>query len=147
MGICDSINLKKYPESKIFQIDSEKEAIINNSIGTINFKELFMEFLSPSFLNLFKQNSKLFYSQDFLEGICYEYGLMDNKMDKTAAFKIYQKGADYNNDYLCMYRLHRIFLTDFKDFGLKRNNDLDRFYLYKCIAYSPYLIIKKNITF
>ena len=36
-----------------------------------------------------------------------------------------------------MYRMHRIFLTDYESFGLKMNEDLHRLYLYKCFAYLP----------
>jgi len=41
-----------------------------------------------------------------------------------------------------MYRMHRIFLVDYKDFDLERNTDLDKLYLYKCFAYLPYYIMK-----
>ena len=40
-----------------------------------------------------------------------------------------------------MYRMHRIFLIDYKEFGVKKNEDLHILYLYKCFAYSPFLII------
>ena len=43
-----------------------------------------------------------------------------------------------------MYRLHRIFLNDYKSFNLERNIDLDRLYLYKCFAYLPFSIINKT---
>ena len=68
---------KKIPLSTIFKYDKEKETIFLNSIGKVDFKELFMEGLSPEFLKLFKENSNLFYSQPFYEGISYEYGLFD----------------------------------------------------------------------
>ena len=102
-----------------------------------------MEGLSPDFFKLFKENKNLFYSQIFLEGISYEYGLFDKSKDINKAFECYQNGADFKYDYLCMYRMHRIFLTDYDEFGLKRNQDLDRLYLYKCFAYLPFLIINK----
>ena len=57
------------------------------------------------------------------------------------AFKIYKDGADYKYDYICMYRMHRIFLTDYEDFGIKKKGDLHRLYLYKCFAYLPYSIM------
>ena len=37
--------------------------------------------------------------------------------------------------------MHRIFFTDYEVFGLERNIDLERFYLYKCLAYIPFLLI------
>ena len=42
-----------------------------------------------------------------------------------------------------MYRMNRIFLIDYKDFGLQKNEDLHRLYLYKCFAYLPYIIIDR----
>ena len=136
MGVFGS-----YPKSGLFKENKERESKLKNALGNINFKDLFMESLTPEFLELFKQHSKLFYSKYFLDGICYEYGLMGKSMDKKEAIKIYQKGADENYDYICMYRLHRIFLVDYKDFGLERNIDLDRLYLYKSFAFFPFSLI------
>lgn len=141
MGVCQYKQLKKYPSSGLYEYNDEKERIVNNEVGSINFKDLFLDSLSPEFLKIFKKNINLFYSQYFLEGICYEYGLLDKSMNKNKAFQIYKEAADFKYDYLCMYRLHRIFLTDYKDFGLKKNRDLDRLYLYKCFAYLPFFII------
>ena len=136
--------ISKLPKSGIYTTDEEKEKIIKNAIGIVNFKELMMESLSKEFLTLFKENSHLFYCQSFLEGISFEYGLFDKSMNKSKAFSIYKEGADLKNDYLCMYRLHRIFLVDYQDFELERNMDLDKLYLYKCFAYLPYMIIDRN---
>jgi hypothetical protein len=63
------------------------------------------------------------------------------KKDLKKALKIYKDAADFNYDYLCMYRMNRIFLSDYKDFGLEMNEDLHRLYLYKCFAYLPYLVM------
>ena len=51
------------PNSGLFNYDEEKEKIIINSIGKLNFKELFMEGLSPEFQKLFKENINLYFSQ------------------------------------------------------------------------------------
>ena len=134
---------KKIPLSTIFKYDKEKETIFLNSIGKVDFKELFMEGLSPEFLKLFQENSNLFYSQPFYEGISYEYGLFDKSKNVKKAYKIYKDAADFKYDYLCMYRMHRIFLIDYEKFGIKKNEDLHRLYLYKCFAYLPYLNIFK----
>ena len=144
MGCSSVIVLNDYPSSGLFKYDEEKEKIIKNAIGKVDFKELFLAYLSPEFLKLLKENSNLFYSQYFLEGISYEYGLFDKSQNKQKAFKIYQDAADFKYDYLCMYRMNRIFLTDYKDFGLQKNEDLHRLYLYKCFAYLPYLIIDRT---
>ena len=59
--------------SGIFNYNKEKEKVFLNSIGKVDFKELFMENFSPEFLKLFQENIKLFYSQPFIEAISYEY--------------------------------------------------------------------------
>ena len=128
-----------YPKSGLFNSNEE----INNIIEKVNYKELLLEGLSPEFLKLFQDNLNLFYSQNFLEGISYEYGLFGKSKNIKKAFKIYQEAADFKYDYLCMYRMHRIFSTDYKDFGIKKNEDLHRLYLYKCFAYLPSLIIQR----
>ena len=108
----------------------------------INFKQLFMDGLpSSDFINLFKENSKLYYSKAFYEGICKEYGLFGEARNKKEAFDIYKKGADNKNDYLCMYRLHRIYLNEYNEFNLEKDAVLEKLYLYKCFAYLPYSII------
>ena len=129
---------------KKINIKIENENIIYNAEKKINFKELFMDGLSQHFLNLFNDNSKLFYSKYFLEGICNEYGLIGKSINKDEAFKIYKEGADSKNEYLCMYRLHKIFSEDYKDFNLEKKNDLDKLYLFKCFAYLPYSILNGN---
>ena len=46
--------------------------------------------------------------------------------------------------YVCMYRMNRIFLTDYKSFDLEKNGDLHRLYLYKCFAYLPYVTLDRS---
>ena len=132
------------PCSGLFNYDKEQEKIFLNSIGKIDFKELFMESLSPEFLKLFQENINLFYSKPFYEGIGYECGLFDKSKNTNKAFKIYKDAADFKYDYLCMYRMHRIFLTDYKEFGVKKNEDLHRLYLYKCFAFLPYSVMNRT---
>ena len=137
---------ERIPNSGLFNYDEIKENIIINSIGQINFKDLFLEGLTPEFLKIFKSNINLFYSQPFVEGISYEYGLFGKQIDVKKALKIYKDAADFKYDYLCMYRMHRIYLVDYNYFKVKKNGDLHRLYLYKCFAYLPYLIINKAIN-
>ena len=146
MGTCGCLTIEEYPKLKILKLEEEKEKLIKNKIGSINFKDLFMESLSKEFFDLFKKNEKLFYAKPFLEGICKEYGLMGRSQNVKEAYKIYKDGADLQYDYLCMYRLHRIYLDDYGKFGLRRNYELDRLYLYKCYAYIPYLIIAQQFS-
>ena len=50
------------PNSGIFNYDKEQEKIFLNSIGKIDFKELFMESLSPEFLKLFQENINILFN-------------------------------------------------------------------------------------
>ena len=135
---------KEVPRSGLFSSNIEKDKIFINSIGKVDFKELFMESLTPEFLKLFQENINLFYSQPFYEGISYEYGLFGKSKDVKTAFKIYKEAADFKYDYLCMYRMYRIYLIDYEKFGVKKNEDLHRLYLYKCFAYLPVLIMDRD---
>ena len=108
---CSSPEIET-PSSGLFNYDKEKEKV--------DFKELFMESLSPEFLKLFQENINLFYSRSFYEGIGYEYGLFGKSKNPSKAYKIYKDAADFKYDYLCMYRMHRIFLTDYEEFGVKK---------------------------
>ena len=129
MGIfCQTCFEKKYPQLDILKLDEETDKLLKNKIGPVNFKDLFMESVSPKFEKLFKDNENLFYADSFLEGICREYGLLGRAKNLQKAYEIYKEGADYEYDYLCMYRLHRIFLTDYEKFDLERNYELDRLY-------------------
>ena len=130
------------PCSGLFNHDKEKEKIFLNSIGKVDFKDLFMESLSPEFLKLFQENKNIFYSQPFYEAISYEYGLFGKSKNTNKAFKIYKDAADFKSDYLCMYRMYRIFLTDYEEFDIKKNEDLYRLYLYKCFAFLPIIIME-----
>ena len=142
----------KSSNSNIYKINFKKdkdeieelEKSDKNIESKINFKDLFLCGLSPEYIKIFKENSKLFYCQSFLEGICNEYGIMGTKQDKNRAFNIYKKGADSKNDYLCMYRLHKIYLNDNEDFEVEKDSTLEKLYLYKCFAYLPFKLINGN---
>ena len=92
-GVC--CKDKEIPRSGLFHHDVEKDRIFLNSIGKVNFKDLFMDCLTPEFLKLFKQNIHLFYSQPFIEGVSYEYGLFEKSIDIKKAYKIYKEAADF----------------------------------------------------
>ena len=42
MGASNSQLISKLPKSGIYKVEEEKEKIIKNSIGEVNFKELIM---------------------------------------------------------------------------------------------------------
>ena len=49
------------PNSGLFNYDEEKEKILLDSFGKINFKDLFLQNLTPEFIKLFKENINLYY--------------------------------------------------------------------------------------
>lgn len=106
----------KIPSSGLFNYDKENEELLINSIGKINFKDLFMECLSPGFLKLLKENIDLFYAKSFVEGISYEYGLFNKSKETKKTYIIYKNVADFKYDYLCVYRMYRIYIIDYEDF-------------------------------
>ena len=159
-GNKESKEMEENKETKISSLSIKKDFIIeieeDKSKEKIDFRGLFMEGLSSEeLINLFKKNSQFFYSQPFYEGLCKEYGLFGKSQNKKEAFEIYKNGADNKNDYLCMYRLHRIYYNEYNEFNLEKDNNFEKLYLYKCFAYLPYSIIngtyyifnKINVTY
>ena len=63
MGACGCSTIEEYPKLNILKLDQEKEVILKNKLGSINFKDLFMESLSGEFLDLFRKNENLFYAK------------------------------------------------------------------------------------
>ena len=76
-------------------------------------------------------------NKKFFEGLNYEYSLNNYPLDIKKAFDIYKTAADTSLDYLCMFRLYRIYKNEFTKFNIdKRNIFLEKYYLLKCLAYS-----------
>ena len=96
MGACGCSTIEEYPKLNILKLDQEKEVILKNKLGSINFKDLFMESLSGEFLDLFRKNENLFYAKSFLEGICKEYGLLGRKKILKKLIKYIKKVLTLN---------------------------------------------------
>lgn len=79
----------------------------------------------------------------FYEGLKYELGYCGVTANKEIAYQIYKDGADNANDVFCMYRLYVIHLRDYNKFNMFRDRIQEKWYLFKCVAYSESAIIDK----
>ena len=108
-----------------------------------DYKKLFFEHLGPE-LNKIYMNKKKIFTQNFLEAAQYEYGFFDKNIYLQKAFNLYKKYADLN-DYFCMYKMHVIYLCEYKKFNVHFNRVLEKIYLLKCFAYLPNYIDDWNV--
>ena len=77
----------------------------------------------------------------FILGLEYEYGLNGCSQNFLKAYKFYEDGALNHTDTLSMYRMYRIHLKDFKDFGIKQDSNLEYFFFYKAYCFSTIQVI------
>ena len=124
---------------------SEKEIVekLKGYAYKPDYKKLFFEHLGPE-LNKIYMNKKKIFTQNFLEAAQYEYGFFDKNIYLQKAFNLYKKYADLN-DYFCMYKMHVIYLCEYKKFNVHFNRVLEKIYLFKCFAYLPNYIEDWNM--
>ena len=124
---------------------SEKEIVekLKGYAYKPDYKKLFFEHLGPE-LNKIYMNKKKIFTQNFLEAAQYEYGFFDKNIYLQKAFNLYKKYADLN-DYFCMYKMHVIYLCEYKKFNVHFNRVLEKIYLLKCFAYLPNYIDDWNM--
>ena len=80
----------------------------------------------------------------FFEGLKFEFGYRGIIPNKKKAYQIYKDGADNANDVFCMYRIYMIHLRDYNKFNMYRDRVEEKWYLFKCVAYSESAIIDKS---
>ena len=122
---------------KLFMPIDENEDKKCYEINNIeNWAECFYHNKSGIILERYKQLMSGSENNKFFEALNYEYGINNCPLDINKAFEIYKTAADTSPDTLSMYRLYRIYKTDFEKFNLqKRNMILEKFYLMKCYSY------------
>lgn len=144
----------KSKEPQIDPIDNELKTLFpfNDTIHpqllernvVIDWETVFFKWKTP-FLRqrmqyiMSKSPYKLFY-----EGLKYEFGQGGVTANKEKAYQIYKDGADNANDVFCMYRLYVIHLRDYNKFNMFRDRIQEKWYLFKCVAYSESAIIDKS---
>ena len=118
---------------------------LQKNVPQVFYKKEIFEHLGPELRKIFdKKKDKINYKY-FYEAAQYEYGFFDKEIDLTRAYLLYQKYAD-RKDYLCMYKMHVIYLCEYKKFNVPFSRVLEKIYLLKCFAYLPNYIEKFNLN-
>ena len=101
-----------------------------------NWANCFYNLKSGIILERYKQIISRTENNKFFEALNYEYGINNYPLDKNKALQIYKTAADTSSDTLSMFRLYRIYKTDYKKFNIKKRNFvLEKFYILKCYSY------------
>ena len=109
-----------------------------------NWAETFYHIKKGKMKQRFIELTKSSEYSSFFQGLDYEYGINNCKKDINKAFQIYKKAADNFCDPMSMFRMYHIYKKDFKKFNIeKRRRILEKFYLFKCLCYSRYPIMKR----
>ena len=120
----------------IFPLETEVIEKLKSYVYKLDYEKIFFEHLGPELKKIFINKKDRIILKNFLEGLQYEYGFFDTKIDLQRAFDLYKKYADLN-DYFCMYKMHIIYLCEYEKFNIPFNRILGRIYLLKCFAYLP----------
>ena len=129
----------------IYPINLENDKKIKEKFPLLNWGDILLTWKKNCLLNRYLSISKNFEIAKFLEGVQYEYGLNNYKIDVNKAFNIYKLAADTTTDCLSMYKMYSIYFQEYEKFNKKRDKILEKFYLFKCLAYSPYCVYSRNI--
>jgi len=128
----------------IFSSENEVIEKLKGFIQQPDYKKLFFDHLGPELKKIYNNKKDKVFIKNFLEACQYEFGFFGQKIDLSKAFSLYKKYADLR-DYFCMYKMHVIYLSEFKKFNVSFSRVLERIYLLKCLAYLPNYIYDWNI--
>ena len=129
----------------LFSKKNEIVKQLQKNIAQVFYKKEIFEHLGPELRKIFyKKKDKISY-KNFYEAAQYEYGFFDKEIDLLKAYLLYKKYAD-RNDYLCMYKMHVIYLCEYKKFHVPFSRVLEKIYLLKCYAYLPNYIENWNLN-
>ena len=128
----------------IFSKDNEIIEILKDYATILDYKKIFFNHLGPELKKIFDSKKDKVNYKNFYEAAQYEYGFFDKEIDLSKAFSLYKKYADLN-DYLCMYKMHIIYLCEYEKFDIPLNRVLEKIYLLKCFAYLPNYISDFNL--
>jgi hypothetical protein len=134
-------------EPEIYPINIEIDQQNKNRIPLINWENLLYKWLHPNLKTRFITLSSKFEYKEFLKGVNKEYGINNVKKNLKEALSIYTFNADYTTDSVSMYKMFQIYLHENKKFNIKRNRNLEYYYLFKCYAYSPFQVLRGYINF
>ena len=128
----------------LFPTDNEHLEKLRGYAMKLDYKKIFFEHLGPELKKIFINEKEDIIYKNFLEGLQYEYGFFNKKIDLQKAFSLYKKYADLN-DYFCMYKMHVIYLCEYEKFNVPFNRILEKLYLIKCLAYVPNYVLDLDI--
>lgn len=135
---------KKKELEALFPDKIVRRAIILRENKIIEWDKLFFKWKSPLIREKINSVLPITFLSNFLEGIKYEYGLEGYPVDYEKAYKIYKTNADKSNDLLSMYRMYVIHLRDYTKFRVIRDRILEKYYLFKCLAFSDFGVLQRQ---
>ena len=101
-----------------------------------DYKKIFFDNLGPELRKIYENKKDKVIFKNFLNASHYEYGFFGKKIDLKKAFSLYKEYAD-SNDYMCMYKMHIIYLCEYEKFNVPFSRVLEKIYLIKCFSYIP----------
>lgn len=138
---------KKKELQSLFPEKIVRRAIILRENTKIEWDKLFFKWKSPILRGKINSFLKKTFLGSFLEGIKYEYGLEGYPVDYKKAYRIYKTNADNSEDLLSMYKMYVIHLRDSTKFGVAKDIILEKYYLFKCLAYSDFSVLQGEAFF
>lgn len=106
--------------------------------------KILFDWLPPELKKRFFSLANKSHLKLFLTALEYEYGLNGKSIDVIKAYNLYKYDAIKNNCDLSCYKMFQIHLYESLKFKIVRNRLLEHFYLYKCLAYTNYQILRGN---
>jgi len=111
-----------------------------------DYNKFLFSHLGPELRKIFDSKKEKVIYKNFFEALQYEYGFFGKPIDLPKAFSLYKKYADLN-DYICMYKMHVIYLCEYEKFNVPFSRILEKIYLLKCIAYAPNYVYDWGLKF
>ena len=121
----------------------EKKSFDINNIK--NWSEIFYAFKGEKSMNKFKELVSKSEHSKFFEGLNYEFGINNTKMDIQKSLSLYKEGADKGIDAMCMYKLYHIYKKEFIKFNIsKRNRVFEKYYLFKSFSFLNFYQLQRT---
>ena len=130
--------------NNLYQIELFSYYNILGANETLQWDEIFFKWTTPKLKQKFQETIQKSYSESFIEGLKFEYGVEGYPQDFKRAYQIYKDAADNTPDTLSMYRMYVIHLKDFDKFNIKQDRVLENYYLLKCMNYTDFSVIEQR---
>lgn len=130
--------------NNLYQIEFFSYYNILGANETLQWDEIFFKWTTPKLKQKFQETIQKSYSESFIEGLKFEYGVEGYPQDFKRAYQIYKDAADNTPDTLSMYRMYVIHLKDFDKFNIKQDRVLENYYLFKCMTYTDFSVMEQS---